>query len=144
MKKTFKSPRQLLIFMCLALCIFFFSSCKNTQYVVKGKEIKWINWEVTFKDNVDKVARQQTFLLMEKYIIDSYFNSHPQNLLVHINFTIKPSKFGKNNSYSFSVSYGPGDASQTGFSTVKPPQPSPKYELIPNVANIRQISIGNQ
>jgi hypothetical protein len=84
---------------------------------------------------------------MEKYVIESYFNSNPKNLLVHLNFYIVPSRFHINNSYTLSVSYGPGDASQTGFSTVKPPPPGPKHELLglfPNVANIRPILVGNQ
>ncbi|MEO7488159.1 MAG: hypothetical protein ABIU77_13700 [Ferruginibacter sp.] len=144
MYNTFTSIRKFLIFICIALYIFFFSACKNTQYVVKGKEIKWINWEVTFKNDIDKIAREKTFLLIEKYVIEKYFAAEPKNLLVHLSFRIVRSSFGLANSYGFSVSYGPGDASQTGFSTVKPPQPGPRQELFPNVANIRPILIGNQ
>ncbi|CAN5346156.1 hypothetical protein BH11BAC5_BH11BAC5_32880 [soil metagenome] len=147
MDNTFKSPRQLLIFISLTLCVFFFSDCKNTQYVVKGKEIKWVNWEVTFKDDVDKIAKEKTFVLMEKYVTEKYFEDPPGKLLVHLSYRIIQSSFGIKNSYDFSVSFGPGDASQTGFSTVKPPPPGPKQELLnqfPALVDIRPILFNKQ
>ncbi|MDB5276274.1 MAG: hypothetical protein JWR61_1229 [Ferruginibacter sp.] len=142
MKNKFKSPRPRLIYTLMTLCMIFFNGCKNTQYVVKGPEIKWVNWEVTFKDGIDKITREKTFVLIEKYVAEKYFEDPPGKLLVRIAYTIVPAHSGTKNSYDFIVSIGPGDASQTGFSTVKPVPPPPKEPLLnqfPGVTDIRPI-----
>ena len=70
MKKKIKLFRQQLLFTCVIGCIIFYSSCSlthNTQHTLVQKN--WLNWKITFKENIAEKEKNIAIASLEKYIL---------------------------------------------------------------------------
>ena len=139
MKKAIQIFKQQLLFTCFIGCIILYSSCSlthNTQSTLVQK--KWINWKITFKENISEKEKNIEIASLEKYILTHLSRLENQDIIYdQITFNREINNTGNG---ILSVSTISASVGAAPTPVVGPKPPKIPGELFPNlvIEEIRQ------